>query len=356
MHDSLRFQANNLTLYNAGLPRFPRNFTRDSVISALLAEDVAMMRDQLIFCAQHMGTKKDPLTGEEFGKVHHEWPGYPLREKMTTYNACDGAAFFLIGQQWLVEKTGSRDLVEQLSAEIHAATTYIQTHLNDDNLFEESPRYCGAEHFALKVTYWKDSVMIDRPDGEPHWPAVFTMAHVQNLCGLRCAAKLLDSAELQSIADKMHAALDLLWDDDLGTFYAMRDQQGMVSAVTSDALHALFYLDVGDLSAERIASIERSSEALETSVGYLVMTPEDASRMNRPYHSATVWPFEQALIDIGAGKFGLARVQRVCRRVLRAIDLGDPEAVEVQIIKDSALSCDPQLWTIAAKQYFITRK
>lgn len=339
-------------LYNAGLPRFPRNFTRDSIIAAILADDVAMMRDQLIFCAEKMGQRNDPVTGEEIGKVHHEWPGYPLREKMTTYNACDGSAFFLIGQHWLWQKTGERAFVEQFAEQIRAAVSYIRAHLNEQSLFVESPEFCGADSFALKVTYWKDSVILDRPNGEPTWPAIFTLAHIQNLCGLRCAAVLLESAELQTIANQMHAALDLLWDDQLGTFYSAIDGEGAISAITSDALHGLFYLEVGDLSAEKIASIERTSEQLETSIGYLVMTPEDAPRMNRPYHAATVWPFEQAMIDIGAAKFGLARVQRVCRRVLRAVDVGDPEAVEVQIIKDSPLSCDPQLWTIAAKRYF----
>ncbi len=342
----------DLRLYNAGLPRFPRNFTRDSVIAALLADDVGMMRDQLIFCARHIGRRNDPLTGEEVGKVHHEWPGYPLRERMTTYNACDGSAFFLIGHAWLVEKLGNRALLEAHSAEINLAIIYIQTHLNAQFLFEDSPTYCGADRYALKVTYWKDSVISDRPNGEPVWPAVFSLAHVQNLCALRCAARLLNSTTLQTTVNNMAAALDLLWDAENGAFYAAIDGDGAISAVTSDALHALYYLDVGDLSAEKQAAIERSSEALETSIGYLVMSPENAARMERAYHGATVWPFEQAMIHAGAGKFGLERVQRVCRRVLRAVDAGDPEAIEIQLIKDSKLSCDPQLWTIAAKRYF----
>lgn len=319
-----------------------------------------MMRDQLIFCAQKMGQRNDSLTGEEVGKVHHEWPGFPLRECMTTYNACDGSAFFLIGHAWLVEKTGSCALVEQFSAEIDLATTYIQTHLNDQFLFEDSPIYCGADRYALKVTYWKDSVILDRPNGEPAWPAVFSLAHIQNMCALRCAARLLEcrgcnpdgAAAIQTVADKMAAALPLLWDAENGTFYAAIDQGGAISAVTSDALHALYYLEVGDVSAEKLAAIERSAEALETSIGYLVMSPEDATRMDRAYHGSTIWPFEQALIHTGAGKFGLERVQRICRRVLRATDQGYPEAIEIAIIKDSKLSCDPQLWTIAAKRYF----
>ena len=42
------------------------------------------------------GTKVDANTGEEPGKIHHELPGVRLRNMITTYNACDTTALFLI--------------------------------------------------------------------------------------------------------------------------------------------------------------------------------------------------------------------------------------------------------------------
>ncbi|MEM8860457.1 MAG: hypothetical protein AAGD96_19210, partial [Chloroflexota bacterium] len=143
-----------LDVYNAGLPRFPRNFTRDGIITALLAADADMMRGQLEFCALHQGKTFDPITGEEPGKIHHEWPGYPIRELFTTYNACDAAAFFLIGHNWLQAHFPDDGFVAAQARAIQAAAEYIERHLNQDQLFEESPRYSGAEHFALRVTYW----------------------------------------------------------------------------------------------------------------------------------------------------------------------------------------------------------
>lgn len=347
----LRSQRDGVTVYNAGLPRFPRNFTRDGIIAALLADDAEMMRDQLTFCATHQGTQNDPQTGEEPGKIHHEMPGYPIRDRMTTYNACDACAFYLIGHQWLQKKHPDQPFLTAYRRSIEAAAAYIVNHLNEEALFEEDSAYCGADRFALKVTYWKDSVILDRPEGEPVFPAVFTLAHIQNLAGLRAAAALLDSPELAQKAAKMKEALISLFDPQTGTFLLARDQSGPIAGISSDGLHALYYLEPGDIPDAWVVSIERASEQLESHIGYLLLTPEDGPRMVNAYHADTVWPFEQALIHAGAGKFGLKRVQRVCERVARTLTASYPELLEVKTT-EPAISSNPQLWTISAKRYF----
>ncbi len=341
-----------LDVYNAGLPRFPRNFTRDGIITALLAKDTHMMEQQLRFCALHQGDKFDPVTGEEHGKIHHEWPGFPIREQLTTYNACDSAAFFLIGAKWLNQQEPNNKFLEAYKPAIKRAAEYIESHLNDDGLFEESPSYCGAKQFALRVTYWKDSVILDRPDGEPLYPAVFSLAHVQNLAGMRAAAQLLDSDHFSALAGRMATAISYLFDTQTGTLFTAIDTLGPIRAVSSDALHALYYLEPTDLSPDQVESIVLASEQLESQIGYLLMTPEDGHRMKRGYHADTVWPFEQALIHAGAQKFGLERVMRVCGRVMRVLH-GDhsPELLSLKVI-EPAIASNPQLWTIAAKAYF----
>ena len=195
-------------------------------------------------------------------------------------------------------------------------------------------------------------MILDRLDGEPDYPAVYALAHVQNLAGMRAAATLLDSAHFMEVANQMAAALPHLFDDQTGTLFTAIDALGPIRAISSDALHALFYLQEGDLTAEQINSIVLASEMLESQIGYLLMTPEDGNRMERSYHADTVWPFEQALIHAGAKKFGLNRVMRVCRRVLRVLPKGEsPELLSVKVI-EPAIASNPQLWTLAAKQYF----
>jgi len=347
----LRQLRDRFTVYDAGLPRFPRNFTRDGIVAALLADSPEMMVDQLRFCAHHQGTKVDPMTGEEPGKIHHEMPGYPIRDRFTTYNACDAAAFFLIGHDWYQKKTGDEAFLAEARPSIEKAAVYIESHLDEQSLFAESPHYAGADRFALRVTYWKDSVILDRAGGEPAYPAVYTLAHVQNLCGMRCAARLLGSAHYGDVAAKMGEALPLLFNEAQGTFFTAVDAKGSIPAISSDALHALFYLEKDDLTAEQVDQIVLASEQLESHLGYMLMTPEDGGRMERSYHADTVWPFEQALIHAGAQKFGLARVMRVCLRVQRALADSAPELLAVTS-HEPEISSNPQLWTIAAVRYF----
>ena len=49
--DQLRIKFSGLNLYSAGIPNFKHNFTRDSIISAILMKDENMMKNQLLFCA-----------------------------------------------------------------------------------------------------------------------------------------------------------------------------------------------------------------------------------------------------------------------------------------------------------------
>ena len=95
----LKIKIDNLNLYNAGLPEFTRNFTRDSIISALIMQNAEMLRGQLIFCEKKQGQNKNPLNGEEQGKIFHDYPPYAKGNMTSEYNACDTTALFLIGSR-----------------------------------------------------------------------------------------------------------------------------------------------------------------------------------------------------------------------------------------------------------------
>lgn len=84
-------------LHSAGLPRFTSNFSRDSLLAALMSGDLELLREQVAFSAWRQADGADPLTGAEPGKIHHEVPGVGTRLGLaTTYNACDTTALFLI--------------------------------------------------------------------------------------------------------------------------------------------------------------------------------------------------------------------------------------------------------------------
>jgi glycogen debranching enzyme len=358
----LQQQREGLIVYDAGLPNFPRNFTRDGISSAFLAEDSQMLKEQLAFCARHQGQKIDPYTGEEPGKIFHEYPGFILNEHSTEFNACDTTALFLIGHNIYLEHTHDKSLLQEQQTQFHKAVNYILSHL-ENHFFIESPAFCESEQFALDVTYWKDSVILDRENGKSIYPVTYTLAHIQNMCALRNAAKLLGSKELEKEAILMHEAFQTLFDEELGVFYLAYDKQGTIQGVSSDSLHALFYLQPDDLSKQQLNRIVEASKALATHAGYLTLSPNDAKRAKSFYHARTIWPFEQAIINIGALKFGLTEVAQISERVFAYLDT-EPEILiqekngrlkkgrDSNDYPEAKNTCDPQLWTIAAKKYF----
>ena len=359
--ERLRAEYDGHTVYNAGLPYFPRNFSRDSLISGIIASDEDLLRNQLCYSAFRQAVTKNPYSGAERGKIHHE-STIVIRGLSTEFDACDTTALFLIGHEVYQGLSNDNSLVDAQRANIELAVEYILSHL-EEGLFIETPELCGAKMFALKVTYWKDSLILGREQGEPDYPVVYPMAHIMNMRGIRSAAKLLNRKELWEIVDRMVYALQKLYDDKLGTFYIAIDRRGSISGVSSDSLHALFYLSPGDMSNEQLNRIVDASIVLETPLGYRTLDPEltssikdDTERMKNlfAYHTSTVWPFEQAAIYAGARRFELKRPMEVSSRIMSWIPDSDPE---IFILNEDGTSrkggCEPQLWTIAAKKYFV---
>ena len=346
-----------IEIYNAGIPKFQRNFTRDGIISAILMNDAKMLKNQLRFCALKQGIKKDSKTGEEPGKIFHEYPGviFEKRENLSThFNACDTTALFIIGHKKYLELTNDKTLFENQKENIQKAAEYIKKHLRD-GLFIENPKFAGAKKFALKVTYWKDSVVINRKEGEPNYPAVFTLAHIQNMRAMKYASELLKSKRLEENYIKMKKALENLWDYKLGIFYIAIDKTGPIQGISSDILHALYYLEKNEITEEKINEILKNAKILETKIGYSTLDPNLGKNIENGYHSRTVWPFEQAIIYEGAKKFGLKKIMEISSRILRYLDT-DPEIFKLENGNFQKGGCDPQLWTIAAKEYLKKQK
>jgi len=347
----LRATYNGCPVYNAGIPNFRHNFSRDSLMAGLLMNNEKVLREQLRLSSEIQGRESDPLTGEEFGKIHHEYPGVKLNGRLTSYDACDTTALYLIGMEAYLSLTGDLPFIRGHRRNIERAVEYIVTHTNN-GLFWEDPAFCGASRFALKVTYWKDSQLPHEKE-EPKYPIVYSLVHFQNARALQSAAQLLDRPGLLSLAKTMvKAGLDTLWTGE--SFLVAVDRDMPIPGPSSDSLHILAYLDPEDPEIKKMAArVEMSSRSLETLCGYRSASEDLTSQMKDQYHSgASVWVFEQAIIHYGGKKFGLPRVQRVSRRVRPYLDT-DPEILGFdhhgEIIK---IGCDPQLWTIAAKQYF----
>ncbi len=373
--NKLKRNIEGFPLYQAGLPNFPRNFTRDSLYSVfLLLENcdnltpeqqrfaLEMLENQLRFCSEKQGITQNPNTGEEPGKIFHEYPGFvmPQNGLSTLYNACDTTALYLIGHRRYQELTGNTRLIDAQQDNIRRAVEYIFSHIGEDGIFWEDPAHCGAKEFGLKVSYWKDSNLLDRREGKPSYPIVYPLAHAQNLAGLRSASRLLpEDDQLQpqmreKIAAMRVALTERLFDEDTEMFYLAIDQEGEIPGISTDGLHALYFLEQDDLSKEKIQQIAMASECLETPWGYRVLDSTAAKRNQTTddYHANTLWCWEQAIIHAGAKKFGLEKPQEVSARVVPALGYRNAEILQLREQGFDYAGCDPQLWTIAAKDYF----
>ena len=347
---SLRININGFELYQAG-PGYPRNFPRDSFTSGILAQDPEMLFNQILYCNTKLGRTKNPITGEEPGKDFHEDGGAIIRNLSTEYNNCDVTAMALIAYSTYLKLTRDRAFIKKQTKFIKKRVNYIFTHINPEGLFVEDPKFSNAVGYALKVTYWKDSEIPGRVGGQPVYPVVYTLPHIQNMCGLRAAAKLLNDTKLIKAANKMSKALEQLWDNKLGAFYIAKDALGPIQGISSDTLHGLFYLESSDLTVKQILAIKKSSKILETPIGYTTLDPKTAAKIKDPYHSQAVWTHEQAIINAGAKKFGLAHIQEVSRKITRLRDI----RFEHFVLTDKGLyegRANPQLWAIAAQNYF----
>ncbi len=374
LRDRFAFQEGDLTLYRAGLPSitnptgFLANFTRDGIESAaVLFEDPEMLRDQLRYSVLLQATQKDPYRGAESGKPHHEAPGVVLRGLSTQYNACDTAAWLIHGFDKYLELTrGDTSLIDEHRRAIFLAADYIVSHLDGDGLFQESPAFSGADRFALKVTYWKDSQLPFRKEGEPVYPVAYFLAQAQNLDGIRRASSILHSSELRNISEKMSSALQRLFNPTTGIFDLAHDKEGTINVVNSDLLTALYFLDPDDIPRAQLQSILERVGVIATPIGFRTMDPQVAETMEDVYHAATVWPSEQALINDGARKFRLkyeskrednmleqlSYVERVSASVSQAITNTDTEIFTISNGQFIRGGCDPQLWTVGAKKHF----
>ena len=353
-----------LHLYHAGLRQDQIRFGlfgRDLLITARLLNEADLTRDVLLFIADTLGVKADPITGEEPGRGIHEFERLEMRGYVTRYNAIDVTPLFLVTAHEYVAATHDMSLAIEVADQLTQAVRFMEAHLVD-GLLVEDPAYASASQYALRATYWKDDRLPGRVD--PVYPVTYALVQAQAVAAFRAAAALAQvtprirasSKELSSLA--MHARDALfqhLWDSVLDVPLIAKDQQGGIAGVSSDMLHMLAYLEPGDISKRHLLAIEQAAQHLVTPYGYRTYAHGHPGYDPHAYHLGAIWPFEQAIIALGAMRHGLCHVREVANRVIDVLEVeGFPELVywsgESPI--ESALSvpgqgCDLQLWTLA---------
>lgn len=334
-------------LYQAAVPGYGANFSRDSLIYGLLADDLRALQAQIGFSARHQGQRADSATGEEPGKIHHELPAVHLRGLWTSYNACDTTALFIIALNRLAHR-GDRGVAERFREQLERAVAYIDAHLDDD-VFYEDTKQSGASRFALKVTYWKDSELnVGYEQREAQYPIAYSLVHFQCKTALRAAARLTGSRALRRRSEAMvRRGFQIFWRGDHFAV-AVQGDGTVIDNPSTDSLHALLFLWPSEVSREDVERIAAYSAQLATAYGYLPALAERPGADD--YHTRWVWVHEQALLHAAARRHGLEEAERISERITPALVHGFPELVD-------PMSGQPggnptQLWSIGANVYF----
>ncbi|MEE1761459.1 glycogen debranching N-terminal domain-containing protein [Streptomyces sp. SP18BB07] len=335
------------TFLAAGVPWFFTLFGRDSLWAArmLLPLGTDLALGTLRTLAAQQGTRTDPATEEEPGKILHEVrsgvfdDGQGLVLPPVYYGTVDATPLWVCllhdAWRWGLPATD----IEPLLPALQAALGWIDTAAQAGDGFLSYIDHTGT---GLANQGWKDSADAARFADGRLAEAPLALAEVQGYAyeAALAGAALLDAFGLPGGERWRTFAADLA--DRFRARFWVRDQHGPypamaldgsgrpVDAVTSNMGHLLA---TGILNADESAAVAARLAAPDMSDGYGLRTMSSASGGFGPlrYHCGAVWPHDTAIAVTG-----LART-------------GHPEAA-VQLIEgllDAAPAFDyrlPELW------------
>ncbi len=303
-----------------GMPWFVSAFGRDSILAALqtLAFDPRPAEGVARLFAVYQGQKRDPATGEQPGKIHHELRlGAMARLKEVphrpSYTSVDSTPLYLILIGEHARWTGSLDLFRELRLAIDAALAWMDGVGDSDR--DGYLDYTGDTPEGPINQGWKDSTFgIPRKDGGvPKSP--IALCEVQGYVYL---AKTLIAEALRvngegGAADRLEAQAKKLrqrfnrdfWMEDEGCYALALERGGrQVAVVASNAGQALWS---GIADPDKAARTADRLMAPDMNCGWGIRTLSERAAAYNPlnYHLGCVWPFDNALIVAGLRRYGL---------------------------------------------------
>jgi glycogen debranching enzyme len=343
----------------AGNPDFLGLFGRDSIITAwqLLDYNPVIARNTLLQLAHLQGERMDDNTGEEPGKILHEY--YPEDSTDATwfqkhkkniewlsigrpvYYSIDSTPLYVILFDFYVSKTRDTKIIEKVGCAKAEAEKWLLRGI------AKGKSFLGYESFeqGLKNQSWKDSE-------EYHIKEPVMPVEVQGYAyAALCSTHKKECDELKKNFSKK------FWMDEEKYYaFALDGDWKQVREVTSNPGHLLFtgMLDEGG----RLIVVDKLfSDELWTPYG--IRTLSTKSKMFDPcsYHSGSVWPWDNWVIAQGLKMNGFMEEYKMIKDALfRAYnDLGIiPENYGVINNKIVRLPAQyPQAWSSGALLNFL---
>lgn len=360
----------------AGAPWFMTLFGRDSLLTSWMALplDSALAVGTLRRLATLQGTKVNPITEEEPGRIMHEMRHGPASDQVlggnVYYGSVDATPLFvmLLSECW---RWGADEkIIRELLPAADAALAWIDEYGDADG--DGFVEYRRKTDRGLANQGWKDSFdAINDAAGHLAEPPI-ALCEVQGyVYAARMArAQLADhfgdiegAARLQERAEDLKARFDeAFWVEKNGWYaIALDGQKNQVDSLTSNAAQCLW---TGIVSDERAAELVQRLADPSMDCGFGLRTLASTMGAYNPmsYHNGSVWPHDTAIAVAGLLRYrhipGASELaERLATGLLDAAsEFGGrlPELfcgfgrTEFRSPVPYPTSCSPQAWASAA--------
>jgi glycogen debranching enzyme len=357
----------------AGAPWFMTVFGRDSLLTAWMALplDPGLARGTLEVLARYQGTRTDPRTEEQPGRILHEMrfgseAALALGGSNVYYGTADATALFvmLLGE---ARDWGLAD--EHLAALLpHADAALAWITGDGDRDGDGFVEYQRATSQGLVNQGWKDSFDgVSFANGAlANAPIALCEVQAYSYGAFRARARLARGAGDTATADRWEtraaslksAFNEAFWLPETGSFaVALDGDKRPVDALTSNLGHCLW---TGIVDEDRAASVVAHLLSPEMASGYGVRTLASSMGAYNPvsYHNGSVWPHDNALLIAGLMRYGFVHeAQQVALSLLEAaVTFGGRlpelwsgfERTEFPAPLPYPTSCSPQAWAAAS--------
>ena len=301
----------------AGIPWYVAPFGRDSLIAALqaLAFEPDMARGTLRFLAHYQGTRDDPFTEEQPGRILHEYRRGEMaacREIVFIpyYGTVDATPLFVLLLAEYLRWTADEAFVRELRPALDAALAWLgEPHAASDYL-----AYGCRSPMGLANQGWKDScdAIMHSSGALAAAPISLAEAQAYKYAALLGAADVLTELGEADRARALTAAAAELrdrfehdfWLDPEGFYALALDGAGApCRVVSSNPGHCLW---LGMTGPDRAAAVVKRLMAEEMFSGWGVRTLSSRERLYNPmsYHNGSVWPHDTAIAAAGLRRYG----------------------------------------------------
>ncbi len=357
----------------AGAPWFMTIFGRDSLLTSwmVLPLDPSLALGTLRTLAALQGTKADPPTEEQPGKILHEMrfgmqASLWLGGSSVYYGSIDATPLFvmLLGElrRWGLE----RRIIDELLPHADRALDWIVNYGDRDG--DGFVEYARSTELGLVNQGWKDSFDgITNASGQIPEPPI-ALAEVQGYVYAAYLAKSHFCAERQdadgagywahqaeSLKDEFNRAF---WLPDKGYFALGLDgAKRPIDSLASNMGHCLW---TGIVDAGKAAAVARNLTGPDMFSGFGIRTLAKSSAAYNPmsYHNGSIWPHDNAICAAGLMRYGFVReAQLACTGILEAAEFFGGRLPELFCGFDRdefdepvhyPTSCSPQAWASAA--------